>query len=191
MSGIKLHLGSGYKSFDGYKNVDFDAACNPDFVVDLSKPNWPWEDNSIDAVISHHLFEHLGDPDFFIFLKELYRICKPNAIIEVVVPHHRHDCFMNDPTHRRPITIEGMRLFSKAHNKYCIEIEDGSSRLGLYYDIDFEIIDYKFNIDPMYQPMLQDMQQGSQEEAQFQRMLRELNNTIVDVKFTWMVIKDE
>lgn len=188
---MKLHLGSGYKKFEGYLNVDFDPDCNPDYCFDITEGSWPFEDNSIDGVIAHHVFEHLGDPGFFTFLKELYRVCKPNTLVEVAVPHHRHDCFINDPTHRRPITIEGMRLFSKAHNKYCIEVEDGSSRLGLYYDVDFDVIDYKFNIDPLYQPLLRDMKPGSEEEARFQQMLREVNNAIVDVHFTWAVIKDE
>lgn len=186
---MKLHLGSGYKRFEGFLNVDFDPLCEPDYVVDL-EGKWPFEDNSVDEVIAHHVFEHLGDPGFFNFLKELYRVCKPNALVHVAVPHHRHDCFLNDPTHRRPITVEGMRLFSKKHNNYCIETGDGSSRLGLYYDIDFEITNYKFNIDPMYQPLLQNMQSGSQEEKEFQVALRERNNMIVDVHFTLAAIKE-
>lgn len=186
---MKLHLGAGYKRFDGYLNVDFDPLCNPDYIFDITE-RWPFEDNSVSAIIAHHVFEHLGDPGFFNFLKELYRVCKPNALIEVAVPHHRHDCFINDPTHRRPITIEGMRLFSKSHNKYCIETEDGSSRLGLYYDVDFDIVNFKYNIDPMYQPLLRNMQAGSTEEQEFQIALREKNNLIVDVHFTWVVIKN-
>ena len=73
----------------------------------------------------------------------------------------------------------------------CIEVGDGSSRLGLYYNVDFEIVDFKFNIDPMYHPMLQNMEAGSQEEALFQRALRENNNMIVDTHFKMVVIKDE
>ena len=187
---MKLHLGSGYKKFDGYLNVDFDPLCNPDYNFDL-EGKWPFEDNSVTDIIAYHVMEHLGDPGFFNFLKEMYRVCSPNAMIKVAVPHHRHDCFLNDPTHRRPITVEGMRLFSKAHNKFCIETGDGSSRLGLYYDIDFDVVDFKYNIDPMYQPMLQSMESGSQEEYDFQIALRERNNMIVDVHFTWVVIKND
>lgn len=187
---MKLHLGAGYKRFDGYLNVDFDSLCEPDYNFDLEKP-WPIENSVVTDVIAHHVFEHLGDPGFFTFVKELYRVCTPNAMIKVAVPHHRHDCFINDPTHKRPITIEGMRLFSKAHNKYCIETGDGSSRLGLYYDVDFEVVDFKYNIDPKYQPLLRDMQSGSQEEFDFQTALRERNNMIVDTHFTWVAIKDE
>jgi hypothetical protein len=95
------------------------------------------------------------------------------------------------PTHRRPITIEGMKLFSKAHNKYCVEVGDASSRLGFYYDVDFEVVKFRFNIDPMYQPMLANMEPGSREESEFQVALRERNNMIVDVHFTMVVIKDE
>lgn len=187
---LKLNIGGGYKKFPGYVNVDNDPLCNAEYQFDITE-SWPLAGNSVDAVIAHHVFEHLGDPGFFNFMQELYRVCKPNTLIEVVVPHHRHDCFLNDPTHRRPITIEGMRLFSQSHNKYCIEVGDGSSRLGQNYNVDFEVVDFKFNIDPMYQPMLKNMEPNSQQEHEFQIALRERNNMIVDVKFTLVVIKEE
>lgn len=185
---LKLHLGSGYKRFPGYLNVDLDQLTIPDYAFDLTGP-WPFDANIVSHVIAHHVMEHLGDPGFFYFLKELYRVCESGAIIDVVVPHHRHDCFLNDPTHRRPITIEGMKLFSKKHNDYCVAVGDGSSRLGHNYDVDFEITDFKYNIDPLYQPMLADMKSGSDEERQFQLALRERNNMIVDVHFSMTVVK--
>jgi hypothetical protein len=190
MSGIKLHLGAGYKKFEGFLNVDMDPNTKPDLQFNLEE-TWPVESNTVSHVIAHHVMEHLGDPGYFTFMKELYRVCVPGAKVEICVPHHRHDCFLNDPTHRRPITIEGVKLFSKAHNKYCIEVGDGSSCLGLFYDVDFEITSYRFNIDPMYQPIVEKIQPGSEEEQEFQRALRERNNMIVDVHFNMVVIKDE
>jgi hypothetical protein len=188
---LKLHLGSGYKRFDGYLNVDYDPLTKPDYSFDLEEGNWPFASNSVSDVIAHHVFEHLGDPGFFVVLKELYRVCESGCIIEVVVPHHRHDCFLNDPTHRRPITVEGMRLFSKAHNNYCIETGDGSSRLAHQFGVDFEVMEFKLNIDPFYHEQLSKIKPGSIEEKIFQKDLREKNNMIVDVLMKLVVIKDE
>lgn len=184
---MNLHLGCGYKKLPNFINIDFDPECEPDKIQDLTKP-WDFPDNSVDHIVTHHLLEHLGDPDFFNFLKEMYRVSKNNTIIEIVVPHHRHDCFLNDPTHRRPITIEGLRLFSKKHNKYCKEIGDGSSRLGIYYNVDFEIVDFNFNIDPFYHNIRNNIK-SEEDERNFQQLLREKNNTIVDVEITMIAVK--
>ena len=49
-------------------------------------------------------------------MKELYRICKNNSIIDIVVPHPRHDDFLSDPTHVRPITDMTLSLYDKELN---------------------------------------------------------------------------
>lgn len=184
---MKLNLGSGYKRFPDFLNVDFDLKTNPDFVVDLEKEPWPFQDNSVIEVKAHHILEHLGDPGFFHFLKELYRVCQDGAIIEIVVPHHNHDVFKNDPTHRRPITIEGMRLFSKKWNDVCIENDDGSSKLGHYYDVDFELLDFQYTFDAAYSHLLENVDQ--EKEQQIQMMIRQFNNIIIETKIDMMVCK--
>ena len=63
--------------------------------------------------------EHIGQsPEIFIkILKELYRICKNQALIKISIPHPRHDNFISDPTHVRPITIFGLSLFVRDLNE--------------------------------------------------------------------------
>ena len=82
-----------------------------------------------------------------------------------------------------------MNLFSKEYNRLCEAQGDGSSKLGYYFDIDFKMIGYKFNIDPAYYPLLQNIKPGSKEEQEFQMALRERNNMVVTVNFTWEVVK--
>ena len=41
-------------------------------------------------------------------MKELYRISCDQANIHISVPHPRHDDFLADPTHVRPITTLGL-----------------------------------------------------------------------------------
>lgn len=188
-SDIKLNIGSGPSKFDGFLNVDYDDNFSPDYVLDIGRDVWPWADDSVSEVKAHHVLEHLGDPDFFHCLKELYRVCKSGTEIEVLVPHHRHDVFLNDPTHKRPITIDGMNLFSKEYNRHCDTIGDHASQLGYYYGVDFKIVDFNFNIDAAYQSIVQRIKPGSREEQEFQMTIREKNNIIVEVKFLWKVIK--
>ena len=57
----KLHLGCGKKKLDGWVNVDIEASCSPDEIVDLEKFPWPWQDDSVDHILMSHVLEHLGE----------------------------------------------------------------------------------------------------------------------------------
>jgi ubiquinone/menaquinone biosynthesis C-methylase UbiE len=187
---MNVNLGSGHSRVEGYINVDHDPNCSPDYVVDLEKDNLPFEDNSVDNINARHVFEHIGG-GYFHMLKEIYRVCKNGAMIDIVVPHWNHDYFKNDPTHKRPITVDGMTLFSKKYNRHCIEIGDGSSQLGLFYDVDFEIIEWDYHIDPHYSHMLSAIQEGKLPQEEFQQIIRSCNNVVMEVSMKVVVVKDE
>ena len=122
---MKLNLGCGSKIYDGYINVDKFDIYNVDIQHDLEKFPYPFEDNSVEEIILSHVLEHIGqDPDIFIkILKEFYRICKNHALIKIVVPHPRHDDFLSDPTHVRPVTVLGLSLFDKSQNEKWEKVE--------------------------------------------------------------------
>lgn len=143
---MKINIGAGYTRYDGYLNCDRDVNSNPDFVFDMEKDTWPFDDNSVDAVIAYHVLEHLGD-GYFHALKELYRVCKDGALIDIRVPHYAHHNFFHDPTHRRPITPVGLELFNRMNNYHS---SNASSKLGIAFDIDLRVIDYKVNVDSRY-----------------------------------------
>ena len=116
---MKLNLGCGPKRMAGWVNVDKAAAFRPDQVVDLEEFPWPWPDASVDEILLNHVLEHLGQaPDSFIgVMKELWRVCKPGAPVRVHVPDPRHESFLGDPTHVRPVTLDTLALFSQAFNR--------------------------------------------------------------------------
>lgn len=86
----RLHLGCGTNLIKGWINID----NNFDNNIDLKKLdlNWdltqpmPYEDNSIDAVFHEHFIEHLDKQDGYNFLKDCYRVLKPNAAMKVGWP---------------------------------------------------------------------------------------------------------
>ncbi|AFY38477.1 hypothetical protein Lepto7376_2186 [[Leptolyngbya] sp. PCC 7376] len=137
---LKLHLGCGHKILPGYVNVD--KFGEPDLLLDLEEFPWPWEDNSVEEVVMHHVLEHLGQQtDVYLgLIQELYRVCKSGAIIDIRVPHHRHDNFITDPTHVRAITPGGLSMFSKRLNQEWKNTGAANTTLGLYLDIDFEVV---------------------------------------------------
>jgi hypothetical protein len=181
---MKIILGAGDEKYDGFVTCDYDPLCNPDHCFNLEKDPFPFEDNSVDTVIAHHVLEHLGE-GYFHCLKEIYRVCQHGALIHVRVPHHRHDFFYDDPTHRRPITIGGLRLFSKKYNDACKEQGAAASRLGYYFDVDFEIVDFNFRPMNEYREVFEGKPINDVE-----RYLSEHNNIIDELQVRLTVIKD-
>lgn len=180
---MKLNIGSGKKRFPGFINVDSDASCEPDHVVNLNRDPLPFEDNSVHHILAHHILEHVGD-GFFDLIKEMYRVCAHEAIIEVQVPHPRHDYFLGDLSHVRPITIENMRPLSK---KWCSTqsyINSSWSGFAHTLDVDLEIVDYDYKFDETFTGLYAHLS-----HAELDWAARAWNNVITEIHFRMMVIK--
>jgi ubiquinone/menaquinone biosynthesis C-methylase UbiE len=180
---MNLNLGSGYKRIDGFLNVDFNDHCKPDYIVDLGKEVWPFPDNSVDKIIVHHVLEHFGE-EFFHAMKEMYRVCKDGAMIDILVPFPRHDTFLIDPTHRRPILPQTLAMFSKKHNQNDIDNGGRETPIGLMYDVDFELIDYKYILESEYQRLFQTIT-----EEECRKIVSEAFNVIIETKILIMAVK--
>jgi SAM-dependent methyltransferase len=79
---LLLNLGSGECPVPGYVNVDLYG--NPDVVWDLQKFPYPWDDNTVDEIVMHHVLEHL--PDWWSAFLECARILKPGGQLHIHVP---------------------------------------------------------------------------------------------------------
>jgi SAM-dependent methyltransferase len=181
---VKINIGAGYKRYPDFVNVDQDSNTNPDYQVNLETENLPFEDNTVEYVIAHHILEHLGE-GYFHLLQELYRVCKNGAIIDIRVPHPNHEIFLNDPTHKRPVTVEGLRLFSKTYNQMEIARNGSSSTLGLRYNVDFEIVGFNFIHDPYYDELKKTL-----DKSELERLFREALNTTMEIHVKLMVNKE-
>jgi SAM-dependent methyltransferase len=178
---MKINIGAGEDKILEFASCDNDPLSNPDYLFDLERDTFPFEDNSVDAVVAHHVLEHLGD-GYFHCLKELYRVCKHGTIIDVRVPHPRHYHFINDPTHKRPITPDGLKLFSRKYNDFWKDSR--ASRLGYVYGVDFEVFDVQEIPDPAYR----DAFEGKQADM-VQRYIHEHNNIVAEYYIKLVVIK--
>lgn len=194
---MKINLGSGYKRYDDFVNVDNDAETNPDFLVDLENEKLPFEDNSVDEIKAYHILEHIGD-GFFHLMQEIYRVCNHGAIIDIIVPHHLHEAYFGDPTHKRPITVNTFYLFSKKHNLKSIEENLSNSCLALKYKINFDVIWYDYKFDEFYLPYLENVskkqsvnQLSDEEQFAHVRLMREAVNVAKEVAIKLVVIKDD
>lgn len=180
---MKINIGAGDTVETDYIRIDYDTLTNPDYVLDLEKDRLPFEDSTVEAVKAHHILEHLGE-GFFHCLQELYRVCKHGARVHIRVPHPRHDTFLADPTHRRPITVMTMQMFSKKFNELCRQQNAATSRLADYFNVDFEIIDYKYIPDRGMEATIQHLnsQQKSEYADQHFNIVSEIQMTLVVVK---------
>lgn len=182
---MKINIGSGGTKHDGYVTIDYDSLSNPDYALNLEKDPLPFDNDTVEAVLAHHILEHLGE-GYFHCLQELYRVCKHGAVIDIRVPHPRHDSFLADPTHKRPITPMGLQLFSKKFNKLCKEQHYASSRLGDYFGVDFEVMDFKYIPDDRTK-----IQYASLSQNELEDIADKYNNIISEIHIRLAVIKDE
>jgi hypothetical protein len=185
-TGLKLNLGCGQNFVDDYLNVD--KFGEPQLRHDLEVFPWPWDDSSVSEILLNHVLEHLGrDTEiYFGIIKEIYRVMVPDGKVIIVVPHPRHDDFINDPTHVRMITPEHMTLFSKTKNREWAEGGHANSPLGLFIDVDFEIVNRSITPAPDYEEMLKN---NVISKDQFLSDAKKYNNVIKQYSIELCVVK--
>ena len=86
---VKLNLGCGNTSKEGYINVDRVLNKTVDKIVDLNITPYPWKDNSIEEINIDQVVEHITLP-IDVFLFECYRILKPNGVMHLSTPNFYH-----------------------------------------------------------------------------------------------------
>jgi hypothetical protein len=97
--GLRLNLGSGRRPRPGFYSVDHLPLPGVDVVADLNEPLAGLPDNSVEAVYSRHTLEHVTA--FLPLMGEIHRVCRPEARVEIVVPHFSNPYTYSDPTHVR------------------------------------------------------------------------------------------
>ena len=185
---MKVNLGCGNKLLKGYINLDKFEYYNCDITHDLEKFPYPFESNSVKEVLLSHVLEHIGQqPDTFInIMKELYRICKNQSLIIINVPHPRHEDFLSDPTHVRPITILGLSLFDKKLNEEWQKAGAANTPLGLIHNINFKIESYEYVLDEDINNL---RNLGKISDQELQKMMLHNYNVIKQININLRTIK--
>ena len=185
---MRLNLGCGGRKFPDWINVDKFPTCSPDEIVDLEQFPWPWPDNSVDEVRLYHVLEHLGaDTGVYLgIIKELYRVCRDNAAIDIIVPHPRHDDFLNDPTHVRPVTRESLLLLSQTANREWLALGAANTPLGLYIGVDLAIESATYDLADPWDKLYEQKKLSAEE---LQQAFRLYNNVVKQIKLLVRTIK--
>tara|TARA_B100001250_G_C19522998_1_gene666816 strand:+ start:88 stop:648 length:561 start_codon:yes stop_codon:yes gene_type:complete len=186
---MKLNLGCGSNILSSYTNLDKFDYYKPDIVHDLEIFPYPFKNDSVDEVLLSHVLEHIGqDPNVFNnIIKELYRICKHNSIIEIKVPHPRHDDFISDPTHVRPITILGLELYNKDLNLEWESKGAANTPLALIHSVNFKIEKVDYKLEENYSNLLKN---GKISKNDILEYMKKYNNVVRETYIKWKVIKN-
>ena len=172
----------------GFLNVDCVAVCQPDQVVNLEQTPWPWADDAVDEIKLIHVLEHLGQSTdvFLAIIKEMYRVCREGARIEIIVPHPRSDHYLGDPTHVRPVTLPMLNLFDQRLNREWAAIGAANTPLGIILDVDFEIESAAHLLEAEWQ---QKLSSGQMSETEMASAIAQYNNVVIQTTIVWRVRK--
>jgi hypothetical protein len=177
----KLNLGSGFKKLKGYLNVDRSEFVKPDQVVNLEQTPWPWKDNEFSHIVAKDILEHLGnnEREFLNVIKEMYRVSDNQAIWEVQVPHWRCDTALDDPGHKRLLTLGFFKMLDqKRLMDEKIMRGESDSLLAFEEEVDIELVDVQFiYTDPWQQRILS----GNIKQEELNHALNHLNNVALSM----------
>jgi SAM-dependent methyltransferase len=82
---LRLHLGCGWKHFQGYVNVDIWITDATDVICDITK--LPWPDNSVSVIENYHVIEHISYNKIRDTLAEWHRVLSPGGTLILECPH--------------------------------------------------------------------------------------------------------
>ena len=136
-----------------------------------------------------HVLEHLGATTeiYFYVLRELYRICRHDARITIIVPHPRHDDFLHDATHVRVVTIEGLSMFSRKNCEEWIAAGNANTPLALIAGVDFEMVESELVLDEPWQSRF-DLKALSRTELLV--AIKQHNNVVKESRAVLRVVKE-
>ena len=84
---MRINLGCGINHKEGWENCDKDPYVLPDRVLDITQ-RLPYQSDSIDEVFTSHTLEHISREDLVDkVLPEIWRVCKKDAKVTIIVPH--------------------------------------------------------------------------------------------------------
>src|SRR5262249_54132179 len=112
----RLDIGCGSAKKDGYFGLDMDPEVKPDLLLDVASDPWPFRNDCIEYIYSNHAFEHISGPDYKQVRREMMRVCKHEAQVEIWTPYGlSRDAFING--HRMMLNENQWKHFCYEHDR--------------------------------------------------------------------------
>ena len=119
---IVLELGCGKKKRPDRLCIDRLDMPNVDIVANLEQGLPFFPDNSVDAIYSKSLLEHIDNLDAL--MREIWRVLKPNGKKHVYVPHFSNPYYYSDYTHQRFFGLYSFEYFSTTQDRFKRNVPD-------------------------------------------------------------------
>ncbi|MBD2189808.1 glycosyltransferase [Pseudanabaena sp. FACHB-723] len=110
-----IDLGCGDWKPEGFIGVDIASRPNVDVVANLNS-RFPFPDSSADIIRAHDVIEHLEDRIHT--MNELWRVAKPDGVIDIRVPSTDGRGAFQDPTHISFWNINSFMYYCVEHPAY-------------------------------------------------------------------------
>lgn len=105
-----LDFGCGKNRKEGFCGIDIFEHNGINYVHDIDQDcSFPIAGNSVSGIRAIHSVEHVND--WVTLWNEFYRICVPNALLYIVVPHPTTMYYLGDPSHKTPYTEDTFRKY--------------------------------------------------------------------------------
>jgi hypothetical protein len=134
--GKKINLGCGSRPLAACLNIDFARESNADLFCDLEREIWPIPDDSVEEAFVHHVLEYMST-DLEHFLRELYRVCRDGAVVDVRLPGHAHDSTITDSADCRAFHPDALAMLDRVACTRAFMRGYSKTPLALYWNIDF------------------------------------------------------
>ena len=109
-----LDVGCGNAKTPGALGIDGNPDTQADVVHNLDQYPWPLPADTFERVICRHIVEHVVD--LMQFMREVHRVARAGATIEIVTPHFSNRFSFTDPTHVRHLGLRSFDYFLPRRN---------------------------------------------------------------------------
>lgn len=187
---LKLNLGCGYKKMQDFVNVDKESGCQPDMQVDLAKSVWPWQDNTVAEANFELSLEQMGETreEFLNVFKELYRVCAPNAKVNILTYYPRHDSFVLNPLCLHPVGLDFLSSMSFQQNMGQLSNGIPGDYLSFSLGVNFQIVKADLLFAHEFE---KDVREGKYSEQDLRQRMHFENNICQGIRYELVVGKSE
>jgi SAM-dependent methyltransferase len=108
-----LDIGCGSNKAPGAEGMDIFAYPGVDIVHNVQTSPWPVASGTYDRIICQHVIEHIDD--VVEFMREIHRIAKNGATVEITTPHFSSLNSWVDPTHKKHLSLQWYKIFTEGY----------------------------------------------------------------------------
>lgn len=140
---MKIDLCCGFRKPNGYFGVDNREECDPDLLWDIERDGLTYfDDSTIDEVRAHDALEHISSDRCIYVMEEIYRVLKPNGILDFFTPSSDGRGAYQDFTHKSAWNQNSLWYFMKDEyrNLYGIQAKFKGDVKTVFTDVQNKIL---------------------------------------------------